>query len=71
MATYDETWWTAPAVQRDRAAFMRAVAARQPEWLAREGEINRLLSMLQTPDYMVGTPARRRGFSTGRIAVNG
>lgn len=71
MATYDETWWTAPAVQRDRAAFMRAVAAKQPEWREREGEIDKLLNRLQTVDYMVGTPARRRGFSTGRVQVNG
>lgn len=71
MATYGLTWWTAPDVQRDREAFMRAVEAKQPEWLAREGEINRLLSVLQTPDYMVGTPARRRGFSSGRAQVAG
>lgn len=71
MATYGITWWTDPAVQRDRAAFMRAVAAKAPEWLAREGEINRLMSALQTPDYMVGVPARRRGFSSGRAQVAG
>lgn len=71
MATYDITWWTEPKVQRDRDAFMRAVAAKAPEWLEREAEINRLLSGLQTVDYMVGTPARRRGFSTGRAQVIG
>lgn len=70
MATCDETWWTAPDVQRDRAAFMRAVAERQPEWREREGEIDKLLNRLQTVDYMVGTPVRRRGFSTGRVMVS-
>lgn len=63
------SWWTAPDVQGDRAAFRAAVAAKAPEWRERESEITRLMARLQTPDYMVGTP-KRAGFSTGRIQVS-
>ena len=62
-------WWEQPAVQKDRGLFMQAVAARQPEWIAREREIAQLMNKLQTVDYFVGVPVRRRGFSTGKVGV--
>jgi hypothetical protein len=62
-------WWEQPEVQKDRGLFMQAVASRQPEWIAREREIAQLMNKLQTVDYMVGTPMRRRGFSGVRMGV--
>lgn len=71
METQTESFWIKPLVQRDRNEFMAAVELQRPRWLRDEREIARLMNNLQTVDYMVGTPARRRGFSTGRAQVAG
>ena len=63
------SWWTNPDMQQDRAAFMRAVEAKAPEWRERESEISRLMARLQTVDWASGTP-KRGGFSTGKAQVS-
>jgi len=64
-------WWMDPQVQRDREAFMRAVAERMTEWQANKERIDALCGCLKTMDWGVGDyHMKRRGFG-GRVEVLG
>lgn len=59
-----------PQVQRDREAFMRAVAARVPEWTARKAEIDALCGCLQTMEWGTGAFPKKRSYG-GRVEARG
>lgn len=57
----DQSWWADKTVQRDRCAFMAAVAAQEPRWEAEAKRIGQVMSGIGLGEWAITAPKRRTG----------